>query len=313
MQKIRTPALNPFEPLRSCTNCTVEVRLELHSCGIAIICDEFPENKFVVERCLLMSAIPSHAAGVSQATVVALGGLLALELLASRFQGFGSRHFGKITVQQLNNKWGGILVYNYMYLFNAFRFVFNNLLNYLAPNGNAKLLNNTKTHRNPSKSQGPPHQCHPTIRCPSRSQKVPCHLHLIFTVFLENSRCKHDAGCEIYYKYIYIYYIISHLVCMSLPSSCSYHLDPEDLQTIWLLFSAQVLFNIREITRTAAPSRGFTKTSCAPILRFRGKMIDLRPSCLSFVILVVDCYLFFLMCFVIPLPLFVPTWASTCS
>ena len=79
--------------------------LELHSCEIAIICDEFPENKFVVERWLFMSAIPSHAAaGVSQATVVALGGLLALELLASQFQGFGSRHFGKITVQQLNNK-----------------------------------------------------------------------------------------------------------------------------------------------------------------------------------------------------------------
>ena len=102
----------------------------------------------------------------------------------------------------------------------------------------------------------------------------------------------------IYNKYIYILYFISNLVCMSLPSSCSYHLDPEDLQTIRLLFSAQVLFNtrsyvqttakfnIREITRTAAPSRGFTKTSCAPILRFRGKMIDLRPSC--WMLLVID-------------------------
>lgn len=95
--------------------------------------------------------------------------------------------------------------------------IFNNL-NYLAPNGNAKLLNNTKTHRNPSKSQGPPHQCHPTIRCPSRSQKVPCHLHLIFTVLLENSRCKHDAGCEIYIYItnIYIYYILYQIwfVCL---------------------------------------------------------------------------------------------------
>lgn len=95
MQKIRTPALNPFEPLRSCTNCTVEVGLELDSCEFAIICDEFPENKFAIEKWMFMSVIPSlAAAGVSQATVVTLGGLLALELLASQFQGFGSRHFG---------------------------------------------------------------------------------------------------------------------------------------------------------------------------------------------------------------------------
>ena len=109
-KKTINPALNPFESSRSCTNCPVEVGLELDSCEIAIICDEL---------CLFMSAIPSDAAGVSQATVVALGGLLALELLASRFQGFGSRHFGKITVQQLNNERDGILVI--MYLFNASR------------------------------------------------------------------------------------------------------------------------------------------------------------------------------------------------
>lgn len=88
-------------------NCTVKVRHDLHSCEIAMICNEFPQNKFnAIEKGLLMSAIPSHAAaGVSRAraAVVALGGLLALELLASQFQGFGSRHFGTITFQQLNN------------------------------------------------------------------------------------------------------------------------------------------------------------------------------------------------------------------
>ena len=62
--------------------------------------------------CLLSRPMLQQGVSRARAAVVALGGLLALELLASQFQGFGSRHFGTITFQQLNNKWDGIIVLN---------------------------------------------------------------------------------------------------------------------------------------------------------------------------------------------------------